>query len=120
MDTAAHTHVLLETMAQAAHPYPQSDQARHQDIYSCMPWVELEGAIPAGKNACHAIGNNQQVAGATGARLRKGTVDQVSLRLMNRLVRTRMLGGVGPPALITASSTFFGRVTGMKYSSGYR
>jgi len=34
-------YVLLKTVAQAAHTYPQSHQTGHQDSYSCEPWIKL-------------------------------------------------------------------------------
>lgn len=69
MDPVTHPHVLFETMAQAENPYPQSDQARYQDIHCSVSWPEFQGAVPSGKNPCHAIRDDQQVVGATGARL---------------------------------------------------
>ncbi len=75
MDTATHPHVLFETMAQAAYPYPKSDQARYQDIHCSVSWFEFQGAVPLGENTCHAIGNDEQVVGKTGARLGQRAMD---------------------------------------------
>ena len=95
MDTSTHSHVLLKTVAQAANAYPQSHPPGHQDAHRCASWIKFKRPLSLGANTGHAIGDDQQVAGITGARLGEGTVDQVSLCLTNRPVRTRMSGGVG-------------------------
>jgi hypothetical protein len=44
-----------------------SYQARYQDIHYSVSWPEFQVAVSSGKNLCHAIGDDQEVVGATGA-----------------------------------------------------
>ena len=108
MATKTVAHLLLETMAPGADENPPSrgignqadgrDQSRH----------ELQRPVPPVANQGDANGDDQRMAYAARLDLDQRSVDPFSLPDFNRLVRTRMLGGVGRAGEIPALTRFGG------------
>jgi len=95
MATAAHALLLLETVALATHQDQSSGQSGRQPKGSDQNRRELERALRHVADTDHANGDEQRVVKSAGLGVDQRTVGTFSLPCFNRLVRTRILGGVG-------------------------
>lgn len=96
------TDLLLETMALAADQDQSSRLVGDRPAASDHCRCEFERTVLHVANQGDADGDVQPVAQGTRLGLNQGTMVPFSLPCFNRLVRTRMLGGVGSAGEIPA------------------
>ena len=82
-------------MATPAHEDQQSHASRGESGHGHQTRNESQKLLAVVTNARHALRDAQQVAGATGTAFAQTTLVRPRSASRNRLVRTRMLGGVG-------------------------
>jgi len=95
MATAAHALLLLETVAMAAHQDQPPGQFGRQLKGSDQNRRQFERALRHVAHTDYADGDEQRVVKSAGLGVDQRPVGTSSLPCFNRLVRTRMLGGVG-------------------------
>ena len=112
MAAATVADLLLETVALGANQNPSSRRAWGEPEASDHRRCEFERTALHVANQGDANGHVQRVAQGTRLSLNQRTVEPFSLPCFNRLVRTRMLGGVGSagakPALTRLAFIFSG------------
>ena len=88
-------HVLLETVASAVTSTRDAHPIRRSETPSDPPRTPSPRLLAHGQDHCQWRGTDQRVACRTGTAKHEDTLGRACSASSNRLVRTRMLGGVG-------------------------
>jgi hypothetical protein len=95
VDPTSDSNVFLEALASCAHASPGADRVRRPASPGDSTREESQGALAYGENHCQWCRDDECLVRVSGRGESEESLGESCFSSSNRLVRTRMLGGVG-------------------------